>query len=251
MLTPPTASAIRTTNLFFTYDTRWVLEAVNLSIAPQTVNCLIGPNGGGKTTLLKLFLGLLKPNIGTVEVLGSAPQSVRKRLGYTPQHALFDTLFPITAEEVVLMGRLGRHGLFSRYNKADKEAALQALNEVGLVSIKNQRFHTLSGGQRQRVLIARALVGDPEILFLDEPTANVDPAVEHQLLNTLERLSGKMTLVLVSHDLGFVAPIVQNVLCINKTVQLHTTESLSSSLIESTYGHPLKHIHHGPDCSHR
>ncbi len=246
---PSTApSIISVKDLYFAYDECWVLENVSFDLYPQSINCIIGPNGGGKTTLLKLLLGFLSPTKGHIQVLGKPPSAVRRQLGYTPQHGLFDFLFPITAEEVVLMGRLGRKPLLSRYNNEDKKAALEALNTLGLAAFAQRPFHTLSGGQRQRVLIARALAGEPDILFLDEPTANVDPGVEHQLAATLETLRGKMTIVLVSHDLGFVAPMVQNVLCVNRRVESHKTEELSASLIEKTYGHPIKPIHHGPNC---
>jgi len=231
---------IEASSVSFKYETQWVLLNVSFQIPAQTITCIVGPNGGGKTTLLKICLGLLKPQSGTVRVLGQMPEKTRIQIGYTPQHSLYDHLFPITVEEVVAMGRLSSNHLFKRISKQDRAAVLQALDQVHLTDSLKKPFQSLSGGQRQRVLIARALACEPQILCLDEPTANVDPKVEDQLLTTLNQLKSSMTIVLVSHDLGFVASVVDQVLCVNQTLQLHPKSALSSSLIDSLYGH---HVH--------
>jgi len=189
----------------FSYSGIPVLEDINLAIAKEDFICIVGPNAGGKTTLLKLILGLLKPTKGSVKIFGESPEKNRSRIGYMPQHISFDPLFPVSAFDVVLMGRLNPNRGFGFYTHTDRKAAVNTLKSMEMREVRNQMFFSLSGGQRQRVLIARALVSDPEILLLDEPSSHVDIAAETKLYDILGQLNKKITIVLVTHDLGFVA----------------------------------------------
>jgi len=237
-------SAVLIENLSFGYGSRHVLEDVSLEIERGDFACLVGPNGGGKTTLLKLILGLLKPDRGRVRVLGLPPEEARQKVGYMPQHANLDPLFPVTAMDVVLMGRLGRHRWFGSYRRTDRLAGEAALEEVGLAGSGRVPFAALSGGQRQRVLIARALVDDPELLLLDEPTANLDPQAEGELYALLQRLNRRMTIVLVSHDLGFVSQFVRRVICVNRRVFTHPTVELTGEMVQEIYDHGVRMVRH-------
>jgi zinc transport system ATP-binding protein len=237
-------------NVTFAYEHNLpILTNVNISIPVGESSCIVGPNGGGKSTLLKLITGQLKPQQGTIEVLGLSPDSAKQKIGYMPQHTFFDRMFPVNVLEVVLMGRVERH-LLGRYSKLDKELALRALADVDMEGACRQSFSRLSGGQQQRVLIARALVCEPEILLLDEPTASVDPAVEEQLTGLLCKLRKKLTILTVTHDLGFVSNVFSHVICVNKRVVIHPTSSISGDLIQDIYGRPLSMVHHNHKCEH-
>lgn len=241
-------AAIEIEELDFAYEGHEVLHDVNVRIDRGEMVSIVGPNGGGKTTLIKLMLGLLEPTRGTVRVCGHPPAQVRSIMGYVPQHAHFDARFPITVQDVVLMGRLGRCRLLGRFTRSDKAHATEALEVVGLADQASSGFSELSGGQRQRVLIARALAGDPEILLLDEPTSSLDIAVETQFHELLGRLSRTLTVVLVSHDIAFVSGGVGKVICVRRTVAVHPTTDLSGKLISELYGRDLRLIRHDHDC---
>lgn len=203
------------------YGNPLVLEDVSFSVKKCESICLIGPNGGGKSTLLKLILGLLTPTRGEIKVLGTSPQAAREEVGYVPQSIHFDPLFPVSAMDIVLMGRLHQLG-FGRYSRACREAAEEALDKVGLADAFHCPFAELSGGQRQRVLIARALASHPQLLLLDEPTANIDLSVEAAFLETLRNLRHKMTILLVTHDLDVISQVGDSVLCVNHRVHRHS-----------------------------
>jgi zinc transport system ATP-binding protein len=211
-----TDPALRFENVSFAYGKGDVLENATFAIAAGSVVSVVGPNGGGKTTLLRLVLGLETPREGTVTVLGSSPGKAREKIGYMPQQLRYDTLFPISALEVVLMGRMRQGRLF--YDKADKLAARASLEEVGLGESAKTPFASLSGGMRQRVLIARALVSAPELLLFDEPTSMIDAASQESFARTIGRVRGKCTIVIVSHDTGYVSHLVDRVLLVNRTV---------------------------------
>jgi zinc transport system ATP-binding protein len=231
----------------FAFNGAAVLQDVNFVVRRNESVSIVGPNGGGKTTLLRLVLGQLQPTTGQVRVFGRPPESVRLRIGYMPQHANYDPLFPATVMDVVLMGRLGRGGLRGRlgwFSRGDRQAAMQALAQVHLEPLARRPFAALSGGQRQRVLVARALGCQPELLLLDEPTASVDSLVEARLLDVLRELNGKMTVLVVSHDLGFVADLVENVVCVNRQVVVHPTSRITSELIGEIYGGNVRMVRH-------
>ena len=227
----------------FSYDGATVLEDVDLTVQAGAMACIVGPNGGGKTTLLKLMLGLLRPDQGQVRIFGRPPAEARRRIGYMPQYARHDPQFPVTVMDVVLMGRLERHW-GGPYGRSDKRAALDALEDVGMADVADRLFNALSGGQRQRVLIARALACEPDLLLLDEPTANVDVAVESRLYEILQELNKRMTILMATHDLGFVADIVQSVICVNRRVVVHPTSEITGEMMRDIYGADVRAVHH-------
>jgi zinc transport system ATP-binding protein len=236
-------------DLAFAYPGTPVLEGARLHIAPGDFVCMVGPNGGGKTTLLRLILGLLTPTRGTVRVFGQPPALVRRRIGYMPQHAQLDPQFPVRALDVVMMSCL-RPGRFGPFGRADKRRALAALDEVGLTDLARRPFAALSGGQRQRVLIARALACEPELLLLDEPTANLDPLVQDEMNELLRRLNERLTIVIVSHDVGFVTRHVKSVVCVNREVVVHSAEEITGDSIRNLYGHEVRMVQHGHGHAH-
>ncbi|MEZ5303858.1 MAG: ABC transporter ATP-binding protein [Verrucomicrobiales bacterium] len=236
----------------FAYEADVVLEDVSFTVARGESACIVGPNGGGKSTMLKLALGFLEPDEGRIEVLGTAPAKARRRVGYMPQHLQFDPRYPVTALDIVLMARLDQRWA-GPFSKPCKRIALEALAEVGLADCAGDRFASLSGGQRQRVLIARALACEPELLLLDEPTANVDAAVEAKFYETLERLIGRITVVMVSHNLGIVSRMIRRVLCVNHCVHEHKMEEVAGRPLHDIYGERSQLVHireHGHACAH-
>lgn len=238
------AHVIEIEGLSFSFNGFQVLENVNLVITERDFVSIVGPNGGGKTTLVKLILGLLHPSAGRVKIFGGPPEEHRHRIGYIPQDAGLDLRFPATVMDVVLMGRLGKAWTFGRYSRQDKEAAAAVMEKVGLQDCRGLPFSSLSGGQRQRLLIARALVCDPELLLMDEPTAHLDIAVEGEFYELLSDLNAYMTIVLVSHDLGFVSRFVRNVVCVKRQVKMHTTTEITGAIIDDMYGSPMRMVRH-------
>lgn len=220
-----------------------VVESVDLEVAEHEFLGLIGPNGGGKSTLLKLAAGLLKPDAGEVRVFGRPPAAARDEIGYVPQFAGFPRDFPITVEQAVLLGRLGgRAGL--RWDASDRAAARRALEETELGPFARRPLNALSGGELQRVLIARALAAEPRLLLLDEPTSSLDQRAEEYILALLRQLTGRMAVVLVSHDVGFVTEFVGRVACISRTLVCHETAELTGNVIGDLYGHAVRAVDH-------
>ena len=227
------------------YNDDPVLEGVSLSLIGNDFLGIIGPNGGGKTTLLRVILGLVTPDRGRVLVLGRPPGKTRKEIGYVPQHNLFDRDFPVSVWEVVLMGRYGRAGLLGRYSNEDRKAAEEALRMVGMLDFRKRQIGKLSGGELQRVFIARALAAEPRILLLDEPTASVDPTMQAEFYELLARLKEKMTIVLVSHDISAVSIYVDKIACLNRRLFYHGSKEIGPEVLESTYKCPVQMIAHG------
>jgi len=246
----PDSPIIRIKELNFSYRDNSVLEDVDLELDKGELASIVGPNGGGKTTLLKLILGLLKPQQGSVEVFGTTPEKARRRIGYMPQQAQLDPQFPVSVLDVVLTGQIDRcgKGLSGSFPRAADGKAREALAEVGLGDFMRKSFNRLSGGQRQRVLIARALCSEPELLLLDEPTSNIDPRSEENLYETLARLNRQMTILLVSHDLGFVSQFVKSVICVNHQVVIHPTSRINGTIIKEIYGGDFNLIRHDHRC---
>jgi len=246
-------SVIELRGVSFAYDSTPILEDVCLEVPERDFACMVGPNGGGKTTLLKIILGLLVPARGQVRVFGGPPETARRRIGYTPQHAQVDNRFPVNVADVVLMGRIGKAEIVGPYRRAHREAAWQALREVGLDHLRYKAFGDLSGGQRQRVLIARALAAEPELLLLDEPTANLDAPAESELYELLKRLNERLTVVMVTHDLGFVSKFVKTVICVKRCVVVHPTSEVTGEVIREMYGGDvcmIRHDQHRPAGGH-
>ncbi len=235
--------AMKFENVSFAYDRETVVDDATFTVANRDFVGIIGPNGGGKSTLVKLMLGVLRPQRGKIEVLGHAPHRACRRIGYMPQNSNLDPEFPVTALDVVLMGRLGITARVGPYGSKDRKAALQALDEVGLADHADRPLKLLSGGQRQRVLIARALAGEPELLILDEPTANLDPAVQDELYDQLHELNKKITVVIVSHDVGFVSLYFKTAICVSRQVHTHSTRDLTNQQVTDMYGREVRLIH--------
>lgn len=227
------------------YQSTTVIENINLVVNELDFIGLIGPNGGGKTTLIKVLLGLIKPQKGEVTILNRPVTEGRKYLGYVPQLLEFDREFPIRVEDVVRMGRLGKRSLFQPYNAKDEEMVTRSLAQVGLLELRSRSIGQLSGGERQRVYLARALASEPQILLLDEPTANVDTKIQNSIYELLKQLNEFMTIILISHDLSAVSTYVKTVGCLNRRLFYHNDKLITAEMIEQTYQCPIDLIAHG------
>ncbi|MGB0290220.1 MAG: metal ABC transporter ATP-binding protein [Opitutales bacterium] len=232
----------------FAYGSQFALEDADFDIHAGESVCMVGPNGGGKSTLIKLMLGLLKPDAGRVLLFGEAPLRTRHKVGYVPQLTEFDPLFPISVLEVCLMGSLNGRS-FGFTGRAEQGRARALLDSMELGGLARAPFSSLSGGQRQAVLVARAMMAEPELLLLDEPTAHVDVASAARLMEGIRALGEDMTVLMVSHDLSFVARTVPKVICVNRCVHVHPTAELSSEVLNQLYGHELRMVQH--DYEHR
>jgi zinc transport system ATP-binding protein len=231
-------------DLYFSYNSRPVLKNISLRLEKGCFTALIGPNGGGKTTLLKLMLGLLKPNQGFVKILGRPPRQVSRRLGYVPQEIGINRDFPISVLDVVLMGRIRSSRGWSRAGAEDKKAAREILERMDMWEYRKSRIGELSGGQRQRIFIARALVSEPEILFLDEPTANVDSGHQDNFYRLLRELNRSVSIVIVNHDLMVISSQVKSVACVNRTLHYHNGAEITEDMIQM-YHCPVELVAHG------
>ncbi len=215
-------------------DGETVLKDVSLSVWSQDFIAIIGPNGGGKSTLLKLMLGLLTPVRGTVQIDGKAPHNAAPDIGYVPQYVHMNQSFPITAIDVVQMGLLDAHKRF-RESAAHRRDALVALERMGMADFADRRISMLSGGQRQRVFIARALATQPKILLLDEPTASIDTRGQADFYQLLKELNKEMTILVVSHDLLVISRYVKSVACVNRQLHYHDEAEITGEMMEAMY----------------
>ncbi len=220
-----------------------VLEGVNLSIKQNDFLAIIGPNGGGKTTLLKVILGLVKPDEGEVRVFGENPEKGRRLIGYLPQHTSFDLNFPINVFDVVLMG--GYKRLLKNYSKKDKKIAVDALKTVEMLEFRDRQIGRLSGGQLQRVFLARAIVKEPRLILFDEPTTGIDPKMQSSFYNLLSEFKKRMAIVLVTHDIGVVSTQVEEIACLNRRLFYHGAVEEGLKRLETTYECPIELIAHG------
>lgn len=221
-----TNSIIKVDHVSFSYGEHEILHDINLSIHRGDYLALVGGNGSGKTTLVKIILGLLKPTSGTVKLFDADIEHFRswEKIGYVPQKATaFDVNFPATVEEVVIMGRYGRRGLFRKVTEEDRKHTKKALEQVDMWSHHRRLIGDLSSGQQQRVFIARALAGDPEIIFLDEPTVGVEKSVKDDFYALLRKLNKKLelTVVLVTHEIESMAHEAMHIACIDCTLFFH------------------------------
>ena len=251
--TAPPAVALR--GVSFSYDGSAALSEVSFQVPSGSFTALIGPNGAGKSTVLRLVLGLLRPDRGTVEVLGQPPGGRKQPIGYVPQRVTIPSGFPLSVDEVTLMGRYGGLGLGRRPRPEDRRAAREALERVGIAQLGGARFGELSGGQQQRALIARALAGRPRLLLLDEPTAGLDPAAQarfYALVCDLQQGEEQLTLLCASHDLEVVSAHADKVILLNRSVRATgaAAEVLDSEALAESYGFPPPH-RHGSGSSQR
>lgn len=236
---------LKLTDVWVEFDGVTVLQDQNLTLFADDFLGIIGPNGGGKTTLLKVILGLIEPSKGEIKVLDQSPINARKKVGYVPQLSFFERDFPINVMDVVLMGRLSVRPLFRKFTQEDQNAALMALEKVEMVDLRHRQIGKLSGGERQRVFIARALVSNPKLLLLDEPTASVDPKMKTGIYDLLDALKKDMTIILVTHDMGAVSSHVDKIACLNCHLYYHDDKNISKEMIEAVYQCPVDLIAHG------
>jgi len=216
---------ININNLFYKYNKTDVLENINLSIKDDDFLAIIGPNGGGKSTLLKLILGLLTPVSGKIE-----KKIKNSLLGYVPQNTNLNIDFPITALEIVLMGHISSKNRIFGYSKEDIESAMSSLAKVSMAEYANSKIGDLSGGQRQRVFIARALCSNPKIMLLDEPTASIDVKGQREIYELLNELNKSICIVVVSHDISVLLNYAKNVAHINKNLVYHSLENIQKNI---------------------
>lgn len=222
-------------DVFFAYEKQRVLEKTTFSIQENEFVGIIGPNGGGKTTLLHLLMGFLKPQIGTIKIHGKNPRAQRSLIGYVPQKKFFDVSFPISTLDVVLMGALSTLNAWGRYPLAIKEKAANLLAQFDLIDYLDTPFGELSGGQMQKTLIARALLCDPKLLILDEPTASVDPYGEENINQFLLSLKSKLTMIIVTHEVPGILPDVDKILCVNRKTNFISKEKVCSHVAMGLY----------------
>jgi len=233
-------SVIAFEDVSFRYDGTWAVEDVSFEVAEGEFVAVLGPNGGGKTTLAKLMVGLIRPTKGRVRVFGTDPARSARHIGYVPQAATISPAFPITAGDLVALGLEGDNGARSwiglRRGRNTRAAVVAALEAVEMGAFVDRPIGALSGGQRQRVLIARALVAAPDILVLDEPTASIDQAGKFCIIELLDRLAADRTIILVSHDVPAAVPQATAVACVNRHVIYNAEPYLSEPMLELMYG---------------
>lgn len=246
-----TKNIIEIKNVSFAYGQTLALKNISLTIHPGDYLGIVGPNGSGKTTLLKVMLGLLKPSSGHVKLFGSDYFNFKEwgKIGYVPQKAInFDALFPATVQEVVEMGRYAKKGLLKSLGPKDKDIIKRSLEQVDMQDYRNRLIGDLSSGQQQRVFIARALAGEPEVIFLDEPTVGVDVKTQEQFYALLRKLNTDLglTLVMISHDIDVIAAEATELACINQTLVYHgePAEFIKGDYLQKLYGHDLRLILH-------
>lgn len=225
------------------YDDEIILRDVNLSVYEKDFIGIIGPNGGGKTTLIKIILGLLKPIMGEIIYYREGLNRM-STIGYLPQSFEMDRKFPISISDVVLSGLMNRKSLIFKYNKAEKELAYQLLAEMGLEGLWNKPLGELSGGQLQRALLCRALISSPDLLILDEPSTYVDNKFEGDLYEKLRGLNDRMAIIMVSHDIGTISYYIKTIACINRNFHYHDSNVITEKQL-AAYDCPIQMITHG------
>lgn len=232
------------------YDGRTVLHDVDLTVCERDFLGIIGPNGGGKTTLIKCILGLLKPSKGTIYYRSRQNKERSTRvsqipMGYLPQYNSLDKKFPITVEEVVLSGLSSQKSLTARFNSQDRETAKQVIIRMGLEGLEKRAIGTLSGGQLQRALLGRAIISNPEVLVLDEPSTYIDKRFEAHLYKLLAEINQDCAIILVSHDIGTVLQQVKSIACVNETLDYHPDTGVSTQWLERNFQCPIELLGHG------
>ncbi len=236
---PSSDLAVRVHDLSFSYRYNPLFKHLSFRIKEGEFIGIIGPNGGGKTTLMRLMMGFLQPTHGEIFLFGKLPVEQRSLFAYVPQNIRFDRQFPLSLLDLVLMGRIRHLSWWGRYSASDKQAAEQAMRRLGIWQLRENAVGTLSGGELQRGLIARALVSSPKILFLDEPTANVDVKAEAEIYALLRELKGEITILMVTHDLRTVVEHVDRILCVQGGVVSMLPQEVCAHFAVGLYHTPL------------
>ncbi len=226
------------------YNGNIALDQVNLAIYPQDFIGMIGPNGGGKTTLLKVILGLLPPMKGKVHYYFENTDRPGSQIGYLPQQTLFDQKFPITVGDVILGGLVARTGLLHRFSKASYRQVQETMERLGILGLRQRPLGELSGGELQRTFLARALVASPRLLLLDEPDTFVDTTFASSFYELLQQINQQVAIVLVSHDLGMISSHVKSIACVNRRLHYHGSSEITQEILDS-YNCPIELISHG------
>ena len=244
-------------NLSAGYDSRTVLRNVNLTVYDRDFLGIIGPNGGGKTTLIKCILGLLKPTTGEIlyrvttasnnnpAFLDNSATNSQFSMGYLPQYNSIDRKFPITVEEVILSGLSSQKSLISRFTATHREKARQVIARMGLEGLEKRAIGALSGGQLQRALLGRAIISDPALVVLDEPSTYIDKRFEARLYELLAEINHDCAIILVSHDIGTVLQQVKSIACVNETLDYHPDTGVSEEWLERNFNCPIELLGHG------
>jgi zinc transport system ATP-binding protein len=232
-------------NLCAGYNGDPVLDDINLTVYQKDFIGIIGPNGGGKTTLIKVLLGLIKPTRGEVSIMGLDVHKGRWFIGYVPQILQLDQDFPISVWDVVSMGRLGKQPIMRQYSQDDDRIVTEVLNQVEMFECRKYPIGDLSTGQRQRVYIARALAVEPSILLLDEPTSSIDPHMSTNVYELLKELNNRVTIILISHDMSAISSYVKTIACLNHRMVYHGEKQITADMLEAGYQCPVDFIAHG------
>ncbi|MDX1699259.1 MAG: ABC transporter ATP-binding protein, partial [Melioribacteraceae bacterium] len=222
-----------------------VISNINLELAEREFLGIIGPNGGGKTTLLKVIIGLIKPFSGEIIIEGNSGGNTRSQIGYVPQYSQFDNSYPIKVKDVVSMGFVSKSMFSTKLSDEDFLKTEEALKKVNLSSKIEHQVGHLSGGEQQRVLIARALATNPKVLILDEPTASIDKQTGSSIYELLTELNSQKTIIMVSHDIGAISRSVKKIACMNNKLVYHNTKEITKEMLEETYKCPIDLIAHG------
>lgn len=241
---------IKIENLSAGYENKTVLHDINLEVAEKDFLGIIGPNGGGKTTLMKVILGLLEPTEGKITYYDNGTPTERLEIGYLPQYNSIDKKFPISVYEVILSGLNRQKNLFRRFTKEHHERVKETISMMGLEGMENKPIGQLSGGQMQRALLGRAIVSDPKAIILDEPNTYIDKRFEARLYSLLEEINKERTIILVSHDIGSVLQNVKSIACVNGTLDYHPQSEVSAEWIEEKLQCPIELLGHG-ELPHR
>jgi len=241
---------IEINNVYAGYGEKKVLRDISLAVSQDDFLGIIGPNGGGKTTLLKVILGLLKPESGTIRFFEKGHEVPSLKIGYLPQINMIDKKFPISVREVISSGLSSEKPLFKGFSRKQNQRIDEVIGQMELVELSSRPIGELSGGQLQRVLLGRAIVSHPRVLILDEPNSYVDKRFETRFYQLLEEINKESAIILVSHDMGTVLSMIKNIACVNETLHYHPGTDLTEEWLNTAYACPIDLIGHG-DLPHR
>ena len=236
---------IQISDLYAAYEEKTVLSHVNLTVYERDFLGIIGPNGGGKTTLIKSILGLHQPQKGKIHFFKNGKEVPEINMGYLPQYNNIDKKFPISVYEVILSGLSKQKSIFQRYSNEQHELVRQMIIQMGLEGMDKRAIGELSGGQLQRALLGRALVSNPEVIILDEPNTYIDKRFEAKLYSLLEEINKERAIILVSHDIGTILKNVKTIACVNETVHYHPHTEVPTEWLEEHFGCPIEMLGHG------